>query len=256
MSAQERNLTWQHSSLSRTEREHGNGHRSLTLWFTGLSGAGKSSLAFALERRMHQQDLRCYVLDGDNVRHGLNKDLGFNAEDRQENLRRIGEVSKLMVDAGLVVLSAFISPNAQDREMVRQLFEPGDFVEIYVRCSIEECERRDPKGLYKRHATVKSLILQAFQPLMTFPLTLLSSLTRNYCRWRTPWTKSCSIWSIFRPFLCHSHRSAAQHHELISAKCKGAAVVCAFRMPAFNVILSHLILILILILVLPCLSAC
>ncbi|CAH1206585.1 adenylyl-sulfate kinase [Paenibacillus sp. JJ-223] len=150
MSAQERNLTWQHSSLSRTERELGNGHRSLTLWFTGLSGAGKSSLAFALERRMHQQGLRCYVLDGDNVRHGLNKDLGFNAEDRQENLRRIGEVSKLMVDAGLVVLSAFISPNAEDREMVRQLFEPGDFVEIYVRCSIEECERRDPKGLYKK----------------------------------------------------------------------------------------------------------
>lgn len=150
MTREERNITWQQSSLDRQEREIRNGHRSRTLWFTGLSGAGKSSLAFALEKHLYDAGIRCYVLDGDNVRHGLNRDLGFTTTDRQENLRRIGEVSKLMVDAGLIVLSAFISPHAEDREMVKQLFEPGDFIEIYVRCSIEECERRDPKGLYKK----------------------------------------------------------------------------------------------------------
>ena len=150
MSKDERNITWQASSLTRQDREKNNRHRSRTLWFTGLSGAGKSSIAFALERFLHEQGVRCYVLDGDNVRHGLNRDLGFTAADRQENLRRIGEVCRLMVDAGLFVLSAFISPHAQDREMVRQLIEPEDFIEIYVRCSIQECERRDPKGLYQK----------------------------------------------------------------------------------------------------------
>ncbi|WP_340016424.1 adenylyl-sulfate kinase [Paenibacillus sp. FSL K6-1318] len=150
MSKEERNITWQSSSINRQDREKHNGHRSRAIWFTGLSGAGKSSLAFALEQYLYDQGVRCYVLDGDNVRHGLNRDLGFTAGDRQENLRRIGEVSKLMLDAGLFVLSAFISPHEQDREMVRQLFEPDDFIEIYVRCSIEECERRDPKGLYKK----------------------------------------------------------------------------------------------------------
>lgn len=150
MSKEERNITWQSSSINRQDREKHNGHRSRAIWFTGLSGAGKSSLAFALEQYLYEQGVSCYVLDGDNVRHGLNRDLGFTAADRQENLRRIGEVSKLMVDAGLFVLSAFISPHEQDREMVRQLFEPDDFIEIYVRCSIEECERRDPKGLYKK----------------------------------------------------------------------------------------------------------
>ncbi|MEK3707326.1 adenylyl-sulfate kinase [Paenibacillus sp. FSL R7-0198] len=150
MSKEERNITWQSSSINRQDREKHNGHRSRAIWFTGLSGAGKSSLAFALEQYLYDQGVRCYVLDGDNVRHGLNRDLGFTAGDRQENLRRIGEVSKLMVDAGLFVLSAFISPHEQDREMVRQLFEPDDFIEIYVRCSIQECERRDPKGLYKK----------------------------------------------------------------------------------------------------------
>ncbi|MCL6659769.1 adenylyl-sulfate kinase [Paenibacillus polymyxa] len=150
MSKEERNITWQSSSINRQDREKHNGHRSRAIWFTGLSGAGKSSLAFALEQYLYDQGVRCYVLDGDNVRHGLNRDLGFTAGDRQENLRRIGEVSKLMVDAGLFVLSAFISPHEQDREMVRQLFEPEDFIEIYVSCSIQECERRDPKGLYKK----------------------------------------------------------------------------------------------------------
>lgn len=150
MSNEDRNITWQASSLSRQDRENNNGHHSRALWFTGLSGSGKSSIAFALERYLHEQGVRSYVLDGDNVRHGLNKDLGFTAADRQENLRRIGEVCKLMVDAGLLVLSAFISPHDSDRAMVRSMFEPEDFIEIYVRCSIEECERRDPKGLYKK----------------------------------------------------------------------------------------------------------
>ncbi|MCP1183216.1 adenylyl-sulfate kinase [Paenibacillus sp. 1781tsa1] len=150
MAKEDRNITWQSSSINRQDREKHNGHRSRAIWFTGLSGAGKSSLAFALEQYLYDQGVRCYVLDGDNVRHGLNRDLGFTTGDRQENLRRIGEVSKLMVDAGLFVLSAFISPHEQDREMVRQLFEPDDFIEIYVRCSIQECERRDPKGLYKK----------------------------------------------------------------------------------------------------------
>ncbi|WP_338708243.1 adenylyl-sulfate kinase [Paenibacillus amylolyticus] len=150
MSKEERNITWQSSSINRQDREKHNRHHSRAIWFTGLSGAGKSSLAFALEQYLYDQGVRCYVLDGDNIRHGLNRDLGFTAGDRQENLRRIGEVSKLMVDAGLFVLSAFISPHEQDREMVRQLFEPDDFIEIYVRCSIQECERRDPKGLYKK----------------------------------------------------------------------------------------------------------
>lgn len=127
MSKDERNITWQASSLTRQDREENNGHRARTLWFTGLSGAGKSSIAFALERFLHEQGVRCYVLDGDNVRHGLNRDLGFTAADRQENLRRIGEVCRLMVDAGLFVLSAFISPHAQDREMVQLTDRTGRF---------------------------------------------------------------------------------------------------------------------------------
>lgn len=144
------NTTWQHSYLTRRDRHKRNGHGSCALWFTGLSGAGKSTLAFALEKELHDRKIASCVLDGDNLRQGLNRDLGFTAEDRTENIRRVGEVSKLLVDAGLFVLAAFISPNAQDRRMVRSLFDPGDFIEIYVKCSLEECERRDPKGLYKK----------------------------------------------------------------------------------------------------------
>ncbi|WP_028563127.1 adenylyl-sulfate kinase [Paenibacillus pinihumi] len=143
-------ITWQSSTLNRQERSRRNGHNSCTLWFTGLSGSGKSTLAFALEQELYALGKAVYVLDGDNIRHGLNRDLGFTPEDRKENIRRIGEVSKLLVDAGLIVLSAFISPHEEDREMVRQLFAPEDFIEIYVKCSLEECERRDPKGLYKK----------------------------------------------------------------------------------------------------------
>lgn len=144
------NITWQHSNLTKHDRQRRNRHKSCTLWFTGLSGSGKSTLAFALEKELYARNITCYVLDGDNIRHGLNRDLGFASGDRTENLRRIGEVSKLFVDAGLFVLSAFISPSEKDRLMVKELFDPNDFIEVYVKCSLEECEKRDPKGLYKK----------------------------------------------------------------------------------------------------------
>lgn len=143
-------ITWQDSAVTRELRSRRNGHKSCILWLTGLSGSGKSTLSFALEERLYARSIQAYVLDGDNVRHGLNRDLGFSSEDRTENIRRIGEVSKLFVDAGMLVLSAFISPNENDRLMVRNLFPPEDFIEVYVKCSLEECERRDPKGMYKK----------------------------------------------------------------------------------------------------------
>ncbi|MEI6353459.1 MAG: adenylyl-sulfate kinase [Methylococcus sp.] len=126
------------------------GHRSAVLWFTGLSGAGKSTLAHAVEESLHQRGSHTYVLDGDNVRHGLCSDLRFSLEDRSENIRRIGETAKLFVDAGCIVLTAFISPLRIDREQARRLFEVGDFFEIYCRASIEICEQRDIKGLYQK----------------------------------------------------------------------------------------------------------
>ena len=144
------NISWQNAMVTRQERQSRSGHESCALWFTGLSGSGKSTLAFALEKELHARNVGSYVLDGDNIRHGLNRDLGFSSDDRKENIRRIGEVSKLFVDAGLFVLSAFISPDEQDRLMVKELFQPGDYIEIYVKCTLEECEKRDPKGLYKK----------------------------------------------------------------------------------------------------------
>ncbi|MED3907336.1 MULTISPECIES: adenylyl-sulfate kinase [Geobacillus] len=144
------NIVWHHSKVTKEDRQKLNGHKSVVLWFTGLSGAGKSTLSVEVEKELHQRGVRTYILDGDNIRHGLNKDLGFSAEDRKENIRRIGEVAKLMVDAGIVTLTAFISPYREDREMVRQLLGEKEFIEIYVKCSLEECERRDPKGLYKK----------------------------------------------------------------------------------------------------------
>jgi adenylylsulfate kinase len=125
-----------------------NNHRSGLLWFTGLSAAGKSTIAHSVEKILFEQGMRTYVLDGDNVRHGLNSNLGFSPADRKENIRRIGEVARLMVDAGLIVLACFISPSREDRDAVRRLFEGDTFVEIYVKCPVEECERRDPKGQY------------------------------------------------------------------------------------------------------------
>jgi adenylylsulfate kinase len=144
------NVVWHHATIKRAHRQQQNGHGSAILWFTGLSGAGKSTLAHAVEERLHQRGCRTYVLDGDNVRHGLCGDLGFNEADRRENIRRIGEMAKLFVDAGVVVLTAFISPFQADRERVRGLVMPGDFLEIYCRCPVEVCETRDVKGLYKK----------------------------------------------------------------------------------------------------------
>jgi adenylylsulfate kinase len=143
------NLTWSQSDVTRGEREALLRHKAVTLWFTGLSGSGKSTLARAVESALVARGVLAYVLDGDNIRHGLNRNLGFSVEDRTENIRRIGEVARLMNDAGIVVLTAFISPYRADRDAVRALLPAGEFVEVFVDCPIEECERRDPKGLYR-----------------------------------------------------------------------------------------------------------
>lgn len=144
------NIRWQDRRLSREDYHRRNGHSSMVLWFTGLSGAGKSTLAHEVEERLFEKGCYTYLLDGDNVRHGLNGDLGFSEYDRRENIRRVGEVAKLFVDAGVVVLAAFISPYREDRDRVRALFNAGDFIEIHVRCDLEICEDRDPKGLYRK----------------------------------------------------------------------------------------------------------
>ena len=144
------NIVWHESAVTKHKRRTQNGHQSFILWFTGLSASGKSTVANALSHSLFQLGKQAYVLDGDNVRHGLNHDLGFSEEDRKENIRRIGEVSKLFIDSGQIVLTAFISPYREDRELVRNLVEEREFIEVYVHCSIEECERRDPKGLYKK----------------------------------------------------------------------------------------------------------
>ncbi|MBT2598586.1 MULTISPECIES: adenylyl-sulfate kinase [Oceanobacillus] len=144
------NIVWHQSSVKKADRENLNNHKSAVLWFTGLSGSGKSTLSSALESELFSIGTHTYRLDGDNVRHGLNKNLGFSPEDRTENIRRIGEVSKLMVDAGLITLTAFISPYREDRDRVRATLAQGEFIEIYVKCSLDICEVRDPKGLYKK----------------------------------------------------------------------------------------------------------
>ena len=142
------NITWHETAITKEERHAQNGHGSCVLWFTGLSGSGKSTIANALSSFLYEQRIAEYVLDGDNIRHGLNKDLGFSDSDRKENIRRIGEVAKLFVDSGTIVTTAFISPFRSDREQVRSLFGEGEFIEVFVDCPIEECERRDPKQLY------------------------------------------------------------------------------------------------------------
>ncbi|MGC1508135.1 adenylyl-sulfate kinase [Ketobacter sp. MCCC 1A13808] len=144
------NVYFQDGQIGRADREKLNGHKSAALWFTGLSGAGKTTVAHNLEKRLAGMGCKIYVLDGDNVRHGLCKDLGFSDIDRVENIRRVGEVAKLFVDAGTVVLCSFISPFRSDREKVRELFEEGDFLEVYCTASLDVCEDRDVKGLYKR----------------------------------------------------------------------------------------------------------
>lgn len=146
------NVHWHEGDITRAHRQTLLGHKGATLWFTGLSGSGKSTVAVALEAKLHEMGILCYRLDGDNVRLGINKNLGFSAEDRTENIRRIGEVSKLFVDAGIVVLSSFISPYREDRETARQLHQAADmdFVEVFVDCALDVAEERDPKGLYKK----------------------------------------------------------------------------------------------------------
>lgn len=143
------NVVWHPELVQRADRELMNGHRSALIWLTGLSGAGKSTLAQAVAHELHAKGYRSYVLDGDNVRHGLCGDLGFSDEDRAENIRRIGEMAKLFVDAGMITLTAFISPFRQDRDRVRGM-APKDFIEIHCACSLEVCERRDVKGLYSK----------------------------------------------------------------------------------------------------------
>ena len=143
-------IVWHKPTVSRQMREATNQHPSYILWFTGLSGAGKSTLAHYIEQALHEKGCRTYVLDGDNVRHGLSADLGFTIEDRHENIRRIGETSKLMIEAGVITITAFISPLRADRDKVRALVGAGDFIEIYCDAGLEVCESRDVKGLYKK----------------------------------------------------------------------------------------------------------
>ncbi|WP_309566983.1 adenylyl-sulfate kinase [Methylobacillus flagellatus] len=144
------NIYYQSFSVSRGDREILNGHKGKVIWFTGLSGAGKSTLANELEKKLHAQGKHTYILDGDNVRKGLNKDLGFSEEDRAENIRRVAEVAKLMMDAGLIVMAAFISPFRAERQMAREIIGEENFIEVFVNTPLEVCEQRDPKGLYKK----------------------------------------------------------------------------------------------------------
>lgn len=144
------NVVWHEATVTRARREEANGHRSVILWFTGLSGAGKSTLAHALEEQLHCMGMHTFVFDGDNVRHGLCSDLGFSPADREENIRRIGEMSKLFIQAGVIALTAFISPFRSDRDRVRALVPDDDFIEVYCRASLDACEARDVKGLYAK----------------------------------------------------------------------------------------------------------
>jgi adenylylsulfate kinase len=144
------NVVWHHATVTRDRREALNGHKSVALWFTGLSGSGKSTLAHAVEEKLHQMNCSTFVLDGDNVRHGLCGDLTFSDEDRKENIRRIGNVAKLFLESGVIVLTAFISPFRSDRELVRNMMPHGDFIEIFCRADVSVCEERDVKGLYKK----------------------------------------------------------------------------------------------------------
>lgn len=146
----DKNIVWHHATVTRARRQEQNAHRGAIVWFTGLSGSGKSTLAHAVEETLHQRGCRTFVLDGDNVRHGLCSDLGFSSKDRIENIRRIGEMAKLFMEAGVIVLTAFISPYRADRERVRGMVEHGDFIEIYCNATIEICEARDVKGMYKK----------------------------------------------------------------------------------------------------------
>ena len=150
MSALAENIVWHDHKITRAERSVNKNQKPCLLWFTGLSGSGKSTIANALDVALHNRGYHTFLLDGDNVRHGLCKDLGFSNEDREENIRRIGEVCKLFADAGLIVMSAFISPFTSDRRLVRKLFPAGEFIEVFMDTPLATCEERDPKGLYEK----------------------------------------------------------------------------------------------------------
>lgn len=145
-----KNIVWHHGVVTKEDREKIAGHKACTIWMTGLPASGKSTLAVSLEKELWGRGVHAFVLDGDNIRHGLNKDLGFSPEDRNENIRRIGEVAKLFTTAGVINITAFISPYRKDRDQARALMKPGELIEVFVDCSLEECERRDPKGHYKK----------------------------------------------------------------------------------------------------------
>jgi adenylylsulfate kinase len=145
-----KNILWQQTLVNKSERNLRSSHNSVLLWLTGFSGAGKSTLAHAIERRLYERNCATFVLDGDNVRHGLCSDLGFSQQDREENIRRVGEMAKLFVEAGVITITAFISPYIADRERVRSILPVGEFIEIYCRCPLEVCEERDVKGLYEK----------------------------------------------------------------------------------------------------------
>ena len=144
------NIVWHKSAVKQTDRENRNGHKGFVIWFTGLSGAGKSTLAVEVEKQLFKLGCSTYTLDGDNIRHGLNKNLDFSSKGRIENIRRIGEVAKLFTDAGVIVCTAFISPYKKDRSSVRRLLDKNRFIEVFINCPLKECEKRDPKGLYKK----------------------------------------------------------------------------------------------------------
>jgi len=144
------NIVWHHHNVLKADHSSQKGQKSCIIWFTGLSGSGKSTIANALESKLFEMGKHTYLLDGDNVRHGINKDLGFSDDDRIENIRRIGELSKLFIDAGIIVLSAFISPFRSDRTAARELVESDEFIEVFVDTSLDVCEQRDPKGLYQK----------------------------------------------------------------------------------------------------------
>ena len=150
MAQHDENVVWHAHPVTQQQREQHHGHRGVVLWFTGLSGSGKSTVAGALEEALHERGVSTYLLDGDNVRHGLCSDLGFSDEDRKENIRRVGEVARLMVDAGLMVVTAFISPFRSERQLARDLVAEGEFIEVFVDTPLAEVEKRDPKGLYKK----------------------------------------------------------------------------------------------------------
>ncbi|MEB1806288.1 MAG: adenylyl-sulfate kinase [Bacillaceae bacterium] len=147
---QSANVVWHQTTVTKEKLQKLHGHNSLMIWFTGLSGSGKSTIANVLLGELYKEGVSVYLLDGDNLRHGINRNLSFSETDRKENIRRTAEVGKLFVDAGVVVAAALISPYSEDRDKARKLFEPGGFIEVYVKCSLQECEKRDPKGLYKK----------------------------------------------------------------------------------------------------------